>query len=116
MNDARSVLAQIRDRNIFPQAGAASPVADSPPRDWEAVIEQAVWEVSQPDDASPETVPKVGQAGPAPTQHPVSSMSVRHQRKVGLPVIKVTKPTGNPPPKPTLLDQIRVCRVRAAQA
>lgn len=115
MSETKGVLAQIRNRNILTKISAAAPLESSPPVDWDAVIEQAVWEVSQPDEASPETVPEVGQAGPVPTQHPVSSMSVRHQRKVGLPVSKVRKPAGIPS-TPTLLDRIRASRARASRA
>jgi hypothetical protein len=111
MNNNISVLAQIRAKKILNNGGAASQEDAPPAFDMDAEIAKAVWEVSQPDVLSPqETVSEVGASNHAPAPRPVSTMSVRHQRRVGLPIVRVDRALAKKQ-EPGLLERIRRCRV-----
>jgi hypothetical protein len=84
-----SVLAQIRAKKILNNGGAASQFDAPPAFDLDAELAKAVWEVSQPDVYSPQgTVSEVGASNHAPPPRPVSTMSSKHQRRVGLPIVR----------------------------
>ena len=84
MSTGSSILVQIRAKGILKTTTATAapvPVADnSPQADMEAELALAVTEVSQPDakTVQPVQTPIV----------PVSVLSARHQRRLGLPVTK----------------------------
>jgi hypothetical protein len=111
MNNNISVLAQIRAKKILNKGGASSQVDAPPAFDLDAELAKAVWEVSQPDVLSPQgTVSEVGASNHAPAPRPVSAMSVRHQRRVGLPIVRGERALAKKQ-ESGLLERIRRCRV-----
>jgi hypothetical protein len=106
MSDRISVLEQLRAKGVLRNIGKPTPVNNSPPFDLDAWIAQAVIEVNQPDDA-----PSIPVSAPLP----VSSLSPRHQKKIGLPVTKAPKSIlpASSPQKSTLLDRVRACRMKS---